>query len=254
MARAGKAKAQAGGLGAESSPDEAVEAPQAPPATATAGLAAQATMFIRKAASVLEREVAAGIGAAQMLENQFVNVSELRNRSPDELMQRFRKDGHQLFEIVMDMVTLSVHALENVADRAMRITAFSASGESPAAGRGAGVPTLSPAGATPPGEAVTLELALENASDQVREVGGFQITDLVAANGTRIEAANVSFLPVPLSVPAQGKAVIGVSIRIPPGTAPGLYSALMMVQEMEQVRALIAIEVGPATPGATARG
>ncbi|HET9397601.1 MAG TPA: hypothetical protein VFO45_02165 [Sphingomicrobium sp.] len=86
-----------------------------------AELANQATIFIRKAASVLEKEVAAGIVAAQSLEKRLVDVDGIRSRSPDELMQRFRRDAHDLVDVVIDLVALGVRSAETIAERAVEV-------------------------------------------------------------------------------------------------------------------------------------
>lgn len=211
-----------------------------------AGLASQAQLFIQQAASVLEREVAAGIDAAQSLEKRFVNVDGLRSRAPDEVMQRFRRDAHDVVDIVMDLLAVGVRSVDGVAQRAIRITQSMGGGASGKEGGSApGLPTLSPERATAPGNTATMEMALENASDDAREVVGFEASDLIAPNGDRIEATHISFEPLPVAIAPHGKAKLTVSIAVPAGARPGIYSGLMMAQQMEQVRALIAVNVEP---------
>jgi len=97
-----------------------------------AELASQATIFIKKAASVLEKEVAAGIVAAQSLEKRLIDVDGIRSRSPDELMQRFRRDAHDLVDVVIDLVALGVRSAETIAERAVEVAK---EGEGPDKGR-----------------------------------------------------------------------------------------------------------------------
>lgn len=210
-----------------------------------AGLAVQATLFIQQAATVLEREVAAGISAAQTLEKRFLDVDGLRSRAPDEVMQRFRRDAHEVIDIVMDLLATGVRSVEGVAQRAIRISqTIGGDGSAPNGGEPKpDVPTLSPEGATPPGTTATLEMALENASDDAREVVGFQASDLIAHNGERIASTFISFAPLPVAIAPHGKAKLMVSIAVPADAKPGVYSGLMMAKQMEQVRALIAVSV-----------
>jgi hypothetical protein len=86
-----------------------------------AELASQATAFVKKAASVLEKEVAAGIAAAQSLQKRWVDVDEVRSRAPDEVMQRFRRDAHEVVDLLMDLVTVGVQSAESIASRAVEI-------------------------------------------------------------------------------------------------------------------------------------
>jgi hypothetical protein len=210
------------------------------------GLAAQASLFIRQAASVLEREVAAGIIATRSLENRFVDVAKVRGSSPNEVMQRFRRDAHEVIDIVMDLLAVGVQSVEGVAQRAIRITQ-SARSAGQQQGAGANVPTISPEQAAQPGSVVVAEMALENSGDEMRELAGFQASDLIAASGERIEAQQISFDPEPVAIAPHGKARLRIAIAVPLGAQPGVCSGLMMARQMDQVRALIAIEVaGPA--------
>jgi hypothetical protein len=221
-------------------------------AQARAGaLAARATVFIQQAASVLEREVAAGIGAARALEQRYVDVDQVRARAPDEVMQRFRRDAHDVIDIVMDLLAVSVRSVEGLAGRAVRIAQTTGG---PEAGKDArsDLPTLAPSAAVQPGSIATVEMALENASENACEVGGFQVSDLIAASGARIEAMHVSFAPAPLAIAPHGKARLTVTVRVPESVSAGTYSGLMMAQQMDQVRALIAVTVEEGAPPATA--
>ena len=83
-------------------------------------LASQATEFIRKAASILEKEMAAGIVAAHSLEKRLVDVDGIRNRSPDDLMQRFRRDAHEVVDLVIDVLAVGVRSAERIADQAIQ--------------------------------------------------------------------------------------------------------------------------------------
>lgn len=245
--KAGQAR-KAGAAAPQPSPPPRDEPKPDPVASQrAAGLAAQATLFIQQAAGVLEREVAAGIDAAQSLEKRFVDVDGLRGRAPDEVMQRFRRDAHDVVDIVMDLLAVGVRSVEGVAQRAIRITqSIGGDGAGKDARSHPDMPTLRPEGATAPGTTATLEMALENASDDAREVTGFQASDLIAPSGERIEAAQISFDPLPVAIAPHGKARLKVSITVPSGARPGVYSGLMMAKQMEQVRALIAVTVEPA--------
>jgi hypothetical protein len=213
-------------------------------------LAAQATVFIQQAASVLEREVAAGIGAARTLEQRYVDVDEIRARAPDEVMQRLRRDAHDVIDIVMDLVAVGVRSVEGLAGRAVKIVQAGGTATGAAVAPRPEMPTLTPDAAVHPGGTATVEMALENASDDACEVGGFQASDLIAASGARIAAMHVSFAPAPLSIAPNGKARLTVTVHVPDSMRPGTYSGLMMAQQMDQVRALIAVTVAEGVPPA----
>lgn len=243
--KAGEAVAAAAGAATQAGQTLAGDAQQ------RAGmLAAQATLFIQQAASVLEKEVAAGIGAARSLEQRYVDVETIRARAPDEVMQRLRRDAHDVIDIVMDLVAVGVRSVEGLAGRAVQIVGTGGAAVSAATAPRPAMPTLSPEAVVHPGGTATVEMALENASEAPCEVGGFQASDLIAASGARIEAMHISFAPAPLAIAPHGKARLTVTVRVPESIGPGTYSGLMMAQQMDQVRALIAVTVEEGTAAA----
>ena len=60
--------------------------------------------IIQKAASILEEEVAAGIVAARELERSMREGDDFRSDEFDDVMQRLRKDAHDMVNILGEQV------------------------------------------------------------------------------------------------------------------------------------------------------
>jgi hypothetical protein len=64
-----------------------------------------ATRVVRDAAKILEQELAAGLMAAKRVEERFIDVKQIRERNPDEVTQRFRRDAHEALDIMAPTLT-----------------------------------------------------------------------------------------------------------------------------------------------------
>jgi len=56
-----------------------------------------------------------------LVAKRWVDVDEVRSRAPDEVMQRFRRDAHEVVDLLMDLVTVGVQSAESIASRAVEI-------------------------------------------------------------------------------------------------------------------------------------
>ncbi len=59
--------------------------------------------------SVLEEELAAGINTTQKHEKKVVDVDKLRAGDPQEVIQRFRRDAHDVVDILLDLVNVATN-------------------------------------------------------------------------------------------------------------------------------------------------
>ena len=203
-------------------------------------LVGSATRLVGQAASVLEKELAAGIAAARSLEQRYVDVDPLRNRDPEDIMLRFRRDAHEVVDLLMDLVQLAARSASGLAERAVRISGSAVSGATPPAG---GIPTLETAEQALPGQTISLEMALENAGEIPVEAMNFFASDLVTANGFRIAASDVRFSPKQVTIGANSKARVRVDVKVPSNAGDGLYSGMLVATKMEQVRAVLCVRV-----------
>src|SRR5688500_13110669 len=77
-----------------------------------------AQRILTSAVDVLEEEIAAGILAAKKLEKKVINVDELRNAAPEELMSRIRRDAHDAVDLFLDAVTALSNQITSLTESA----------------------------------------------------------------------------------------------------------------------------------------
>ena len=71
---------------------------------------------------ILEEEIAAGIVAAKQIEARMVDVEQLRSEEQNEVVRLLRRDSHEVVDLLMDMLEVSVTSLGNMVRRAMMTT------------------------------------------------------------------------------------------------------------------------------------
>jgi hypothetical protein len=221
-------------------PSDAEEAAADPEARAgDARLAASATRLVGQAVSVLEKELSAGIAAVRSLESRYTDVDGLRKRDPEDIMQRFRKDAHEVVDLLMDLVQIAASSAGGLAQRMVRVRGRDAGGETEATGA---VPSIE-SGPARPGQSVTVSMALENAGNEAVEAVNFISSDLVTSSGLRIGAADVVFEPDLVTIAPKSRTQVRITIRVPTDAAPGTYSGMLVASKLEQVRAVLSVAV-----------
>jgi hypothetical protein len=207
-------------------------------------------IIVRKAASILEEEVAMGIGAAKRIEQRFLDVNALRAQPSDAVMSRFRNDAHEAVDIILDIVTAAVITVEERAGRFINVTA---SRTSRAVGDSHPPWTRDETGMrlsavriprVAPGAVGELKISLENESDESTTQFTLHAAELVSASGARIPRELVTFDPATLSVGPRSTGDVAVSVSVPEGTPHGVYEGLVRATQLDTLRALLSIEVG----------
>lgn len=211
------------------------------------GVAGTTSRIVQRAAFILEEEIASGIVAAQQVEKQFIDVEKLRSRDAEETLQRFRRDAHDVVDILLDLVNVATNSLSGLAQRAVTISANAVD-----AAASAGQPTSTPSGGIPAltigrpvkaGERVEVPMRLENDSDRVTETFHFISSDLLNPSGQRIPAQEISFAPETISIEPHQSATITVAINVPEGAEAGVYSGLLQATRLDQLRAVVTLQV-----------
>jgi len=208
-----------------------------------------APIIVQKAASILEEEVAMGIGAAKRIEQRFLDVAALRAQPPDAVMSRFRRDAHEAVDIILDIVTAAATTIGERAGHFINITA----GGSPSTPEhvpdstpedpGVRLPKIRFVGRVKAGAAAELAISLDNESGQGTTEFSLHVSELVSASGDRIAAAAVTFTPAKLSIEPRSSGKMVVRVRVPEGTPPGLYEGLVRATQLDAIRALLSIEI-----------
>lgn len=201
--------------------------------------------IVQQAATILEEEIAAGIVAAKRVEGRLVDVQKLRGADPQEVMQRFRRDAHEVVDILIDLVNVATNSLGGLAQRVVRIREGGGSaddGGKPRSPAGA-VPSLNVPRPVRSGESVEVPLTLENDGDNPTDNFAFVCSDLVNPGGERIGGEFVSFAPTSLTIAPHSAATVMISVSVPAGTPPGTYSGILQATRMERVRAVLSVSI-----------
>ena len=210
-----------------------------------AGMAGATSQIVNRAASILEEEIAAGINATQNMEQRVVDVDKLRAGDSQAVIQRFRKDAHDVVDILLDLVNVATNTMTDLSERAVRIGLGQPRGTTGGGSRptASAIPSLAVPTVAKPGEAVEIPMRLENESDKPIEAFSFHSSDLMNADGERISAQQISFSPERLVIEPKQATTVTVIVRVPEGTAPGTYSGLLQASRMDQLRAVLTLQI-----------
>lgn len=216
--------------------------PRTDPADILRGVAGTTSRTVFQAASILEEEIAAGVVAAKQVEERLVKSSVLPAGRPNALMQRFRRDMHEVVDLVLDLVNAAADyaGMPNQPGVTIRRVA---DGEMAYRVKNGPLPTLVMPNLTRAGERVEVAVSLENNLDRA-ESFGLLSTDLVSASGNRISGRQVSFSPHSLSIGPYHTQEVVVAVSIPRGKPSGTYSGLIRSTETDRLRAVLVVQVG----------
>ncbi len=240
---------------AKAQPAPGAAAPSMDVLAGVMGAAGSTVRIVQKAVSVLEEELAAGINTTRKLEQKMVDVDKLRSADSQEVIQRFRRDAHDVVDILLDLVNVATNSLDQLTQRVIRIgvsevrssgapaSSGGSGGWAGAGPAGGGIPSLAVSTPVKPGGAVEIPMTLENESSKPTDVFYLLSSDLVNPNGDRISAGQVSFVPEKMIIEPQKSAVITVTVRVPDSTPPGTYSGLLQATKLEQLRAVLSIQI-----------
>ncbi|MGD8569301.1 MAG: hypothetical protein PVJ39_14535 [Gammaproteobacteria bacterium] len=205
------------------------------------GLAAEAVRIVEQAASILEEEISAGIVAARKVEERYVNVNSLRSEESREIIQRFRKDAHEVLDIVLDLINLSINAVSGLGERAMNIRSTTVPKDNNGTTEET-VPELVIPEALKPGESGKVGMLVENESENATEKFSFSTSGLLDSAGNHLGPDNIQFDPASLEVGANDLEKVNITVSIPEATRPGHYSGVVQAAAI-QMRALLTVHV-----------
>jgi hypothetical protein len=207
-------------------------------------LAGTTSEVVQKAASILEEEIAAGIVAAKKVEEQFINVKAVREANPGDIIPRFRKDAHEIVDLLVDLVNVAVQSLDKLSQQLITVGGAEASSSPKSKANTAGaMPKVHPNKPVKAGTTVEIPMTLQNESDSPTEMFEFFSTDLVSGNGNRIAAGNITFSPATLTIAPHETAKVLITVKLPKNCKPGDYSGLIQANKLNQLHAVLALTV-----------
>ncbi len=208
------------------------------------GLANKATKIVEQAASILEEEIAAGIIAARNVEERYVNVNTLRAADAEHVMQRFRKDAHEVVDILLDLVNVSLNSLGGLTRRVVSVQGGPVSNEEKAGKPAAAtIPTLQIPGALKANETGEISMSVENDSNTATDEFTFRCSGLLSTHDEGISPDNIKFNPDKIVVGPNTFEKVVISVTVPENTKPGVYSGLLQATRLSHVRAILSVVV-----------
>ena len=198
-----------------------------------------AQRMLTSAVDVLEEEIAAGILAAKKLEKKVINVDDLRNAAPEELMSRIRRDAHDAVDLFLDAITALTNQITSLTETAN-------GGKTKAAAKRAGpeIPVVQNDIPAKPGQRVEIPVVITNHSAEKAMQVDLAKSELIGPLGTKINARSIEITPKSfMLVPEESKEVL-IKILIPSTSKPGSYSGLFQDINNPQMKTVVTIEVG----------
>jgi len=114
MRREGKSKSVRRTVGKVSTPKPAADRSMV---TLVGELASGSSETIKRAAAILEEELAAGVVAARQVEKKLSGTATKQPSDTDQTVSRLRKDAHDLVDIFMDSLAAASRSLDETASR-----------------------------------------------------------------------------------------------------------------------------------------
>lgn len=185
----------------------------------------QPASIVSQAASILDEEMAKGVIAAHHADS---SASPRHGGTSNPVL-------HQLHQLVDDIAALWPPAARGVSPGVDRATAReTVDAESLA--------DLKPGAAVHPGERATISMTVSNSEERPVRLAA-AATDLLGSRGGRIAASLLEFMPAELSLEPGEQRDITIAVTVPAEATRGCYSGLLVVRGVDDLRALMTIEV-----------
>jgi len=213
---------------------------------ANGGIIGSASRIVLKAARILEEEIARGIVAAKQTEEKFTDVTKLRggqitnNRNLDDLFVRFRKDAHDIIDLVADLASLAAQNAGRISSQIINISSGkpTSSNTSPQQVALIQVPQELHVGVQ-----TEFPVTVENDNEKEEKNISFINSPLIDSSGNQLPSDALTFNPNPLKIPASSKATVNVKISIPITAKPGNYTSFIQGRDMEGLKATLLVKV-----------
>jgi hypothetical protein len=196
---------------------------------------------VQQAASILESEIAAGVKIAQQTESKFPQVEKFRSEKPDEVMQRFRRDAHEVVDIFIDVVGATLKSIPNLNDvnflRVGNVTV------KPMQVAQTQRPVIMSPQAVKAGGVAEIQISFENNRKVETEEFSLYSTDLISNSGERLPSGLIKFAPASLKIAPFQTMQTTVTVAVPQETSPGTYSGLVLASNMSDLRSEIVVNV-----------
>ncbi|MEO6844823.1 MAG: hypothetical protein ABI184_06595 [Ginsengibacter sp.] len=202
-----------------------------------------AQRVLSSAVNVLEEEIAAGILAAKKIERKVLNVDDVRN-SPENLLNRIRKDTHEVVDLFLDAAIALSSQLKVLSDNVTTQTENIKKNEtSPEKKQRDAITVVQNDEPLKPGATAILYINLSDEDATAPVKIQLQKNDLVGALKEKIAAGNITIKPSSVILkPGENKEVT-ITIKVPVKCKQGYYTALFTDIQNPLLKVIVSIEV-----------
>ncbi|WGK64229.1 hypothetical protein [Croceiramulus getboli] len=205
----------------------------------------KAQRIVNSAVNVLEEEIAAGILAAKRIEKKLIDVEEIRS-DPDALMNRIRRDSHEVLDLFIDafasltgQMNSVIEALKNETEAQAASTKKNKPGKSTASA--ASLVALAPDEPLKPGTTTSLTLLFQEDSEEKKIE--LRKADLMGPGDQIINKRALKMEPAVLTLNRKKEGELKLTIKLPKNSQPGHYNALLTDKDDPKVGVLLSLEV-----------
>ena len=196
----------------------------------------EAQRVINMAVDVLEEEVAAGILAAKKIEKKIIDVEEARGGDPEDVLNRFRRDAHEVLDIFMDSFTILYRKADSLREEMV------GNDQNPLKSSANSIPIIKTDKACSPGQVIEIPISLTN-DDETKKTISFLKTPLASEANLKIAARSIKLEPAELTLNPGDRKVMTIKINIAKTAKSGVYSGLFKEKSDPKTRMMLEIEI-----------
>ncbi len=215
------------------------------------GFIGSGSRIVFRAAGILEEEIARGIIAAKQIEEKFTDVPKMRsgngalqNRQMEDLLVRFRKDAHDIIDLVIDFAAIAANNVERISSQLINIKQGSTAIDTPSQPSApAQMPMIQVPKDLKPGEQAEIPLVLENDNRLEAKVLEFVNTVFTDTAGNQLPSTILTYTPNPLTIAPASKGTVKVKLSVPATAKAGSYTGFLQAKNVESLKAAILLKI-----------
>jgi hypothetical protein len=199
--------------------------------------------IVIKAANILEEEIAKGIIAAKQMEEKLTDVTKLRSDDKEALLMRFRKDAHDIIDLLLDFTSIAVKNVSNISSQWISVKTESSGPEVTRPQKNPNIPMIKVPKELKQGEYFEMPLKLENESTTETKSLHFENSAFSGNGDVHLPANTISFDPNPLMLQPGSSGTVILKITIPSIASEGSYSCLIQAKNLNDLSAMLILKI-----------
>jgi hypothetical protein len=196
--------------------------------------------IVIKAANILEEEIAKGIITAKQMEEKWTNVHNMRSEDSDALFTRFRRDAHDIMDLILDFAAIAAKNVSQFSSQWISVKTEPSTAESV---KPENIPLIKVPTELRQNEYFELPVKLENESKTDSKSIHFVNSAFSGSGNDHLPADIVSFDPNPLVVPPGSSSTVLLKISIPADAKEGSYSCLIEAKSLNDLKAMLILKI-----------